>query len=241
MEPPLRVLVVDDHRLFAEAIKHLLASADGLEVVGASATGEDAVEVARRERPDLILMDFELPGIDGIEATRAVKAAMPATHIVMVTAYEDSTLIARAVEAGASGFVPKSLGPDELVEAIHRVAGGELVLPTLDIDVVLTNLQRSAASRSRAGGLLRQLTSRELEILQMITEGHSTSEIAEHFFLSPLTVKSHVKNIYSKLGVHSKLEAVTFALRHGAVEVAVDGGAAGRVSQSQQSARARPS
>jgi DNA-binding NarL/FixJ family response regulator len=211
-----RVLVVDDHLMFAEAIKLLLANEDGIEIAGTVGTGEDAVELARETCPEVVLMDIDLPGIDGIEATRQIRAICPQTQVVIVSAFEQASVMARAVEAGAAGFVPKTSATDDLVDVIKRAAAGEMVLPSGNISEVLTNLQRAANSRSDAGRLLAQLTRRELGVLRMIAQGRSTAEIAKDLFISPFTVQTHVKNILAKLGVHSKLVAVTIALTHDA-------------------------
>jgi DNA-binding NarL/FixJ family response regulator len=219
MPESIRVLVVDDHRMFAEAIELLLANEDGIEIVGAVGTGEAAADFAGTHRPDVVLVDIDLPGMDGIEAMYRIREASPNSHLVVVTAFQQRSVMARAVEAGAAGFVPKTRAADDLVDVIRRAAAGEMVLPSGDIGEVLNNLQQAASDRSDAARLLGLLTSREVEILKLVADGHSTAEIAKHFFISPFTVQSHVKNILSKLGVHSKLEAVTFALRHGAVRV----------------------
>jgi len=212
----LHVLVVDDHLMFAEAIKLLLANEDGIEIVGTVGTGEEAVELAREISPEVVVMDIDLPGIDGIEATRQIRAISPQTQVVVVSAFQQASVMARAVEAGAAGFVPKTRAIDDLIDVIKRAAAGEMVLPSGNIEEVLTNLQRAANSRSDAVRLLAQLTQRELGILRMIAHGRSTAEIAKDLFISPFTVQTHVKNILAKLGVHSKLVAVTFALSHDA-------------------------
>jgi DNA-binding NarL/FixJ family response regulator len=218
-----RLLVVDDHRMFAEAIELLLATAEGIEIAGAVGTGEEAVELLSRTRVDVVLMDIDLPGIDGVEATRQIRASHPETYVVIVTALHGSVM-ARGVEAGASGFVSKTRATEDLVEVIRRAAAGEIVLPPGEIAEVLGKLQRAATSRATAGVALGTLTPRESDILQQIAQGHSTAGIAKSLFISPFTVQTHVKNILAKLGVHSKLEAVTFALRHGALEVSPGGG-----------------
>jgi DNA-binding NarL/FixJ family response regulator len=215
----IRVLVVDDHRMFAEAIEMLLGGEDDLEVIGAVAKGEDALEAVARLRPDVVLMDMDLPGIDGIAATRQIRETSDATHVVIITAFHEPSAMARAIEAGACGFVPKTQAADKLVGIIRQAASGEMVLPAAEMRSVLAQLQQAHRVRSNADRLLSLLTSREIEILQGIADGRSTTELAGLMHISPFTVQTHVKNILFKLGVHSKLEAVTCALRHGLIRI----------------------
>ena len=217
----IRVLVVDDHRMFAEALEMLLAGEEDVEIAGAVGTGEEALEVVARVGPDVVLMDIDLPGIDGIEATRRIRELSPLTQVVIITAYQEPAVMAQAVEAGACGFVPKTETADQLVGVIRGAAAGEMILPSGDIRAVLGKLQAAQRARNDADRLIDQLTSREIQILQSIAQGRSTKEVAESLFISQLTVQTHVKNILGKLGVHSKLEAVTFALRHDLIGIGI--------------------
>lgn len=219
MRSQVRVLVVDDHRMFAEALEMLLAGEKDVEIAGAVATGEEAIEVVARVNPDVVLMDIDLPRMDGIEATRQIRELSPLTQVVIITAFQEPAVMARAIEAGACGFVPKTQTADQLVSVIRGAAAGEMVLPSGDIRTVLGKLQAAQRARMDADRLLHQLTTREVQILQAIAQGRSTREVAESLFISQLTVQTHVKNILAKLGVHSKLEAVTFALRHGVIRI----------------------
>jgi two-component system, NarL family, response regulator LiaR len=216
---PTRILVVDDHRMFGEALELLLGDEEDLEVLGSVGSAEDALEVAAGNRPDVVLMDIDLPGMDGIEATRQFAERFPGTRVVMITAFQDSAVVAGAIEAGALGYLPKTQAADRLVDVVRRASAGDMVLPAGDIAEVLVRLQESHRTRSDAERVLSQLTSREIHVLQSIGDGKSTNEIAAALFISPLTVQTHVKNILGKLGVHSKLEAVTFALRHGLIRI----------------------
>ena len=219
MTAPIRVLVVDDHRMFAEALEMLLAGEENVEIAGAVGTGEEALEVVARVDLGVVLMDIDLPGIDGIEATRRIRELSPSTQVVIITAYQEPAVMAQAIEAGACGFVPKTQTADQLVGVIRGAAAGEMVLPSGDIRAVLVKLQVAQRARNDAGWLIDQLTSREVQILEAIAQGSSTREMAESMFISQLTVQTHVKNILAKLEVHSKLEAVTFALRHGVIRI----------------------
>jgi DNA-binding NarL/FixJ family response regulator len=223
MTAPIRVLVVDDHRMFAEALEMLLAGEENVEIAGAVGTGEEALEVVARVDLGVVLMDIDLPGIDGIEATRRIRELSPSTQVVIITAYQEPAVMARAIEAGACGFVPKTQTADQLVGVIRGAAAGEMILPSGDIRAVLGKLQATQRATTDAGWLIDQLTSREIQILQAIAQGSSTREVAESLFISQLTVQTHVKNILAKLGVHSKLQAVTFALRQGVIRISSSG------------------
>jgi DNA-binding NarL/FixJ family response regulator len=164
-------------------------------------------------------MDVDLPGMDGIEATRRIRAASPGTRVVVLSAMESPTLIVSAMAAGASGYVSKTRAADDLVAVVRRAAAGEIVMADDDLPVVLDELRTGRAPNVAAELALRRLTARETEILRAMAAGDATGEIAETLGISSLTVQSHVKNILAKLGVHSKIEAVTMAWRHGLATV----------------------
>jgi DNA-binding NarL/FixJ family response regulator len=215
----IRVLVVDDHLMFAEAVEMLLAAEDDIEVMATMATAEEALALAEREAPDVVLMDIDLPGVDGIDATRRLRELSPATQVVIVTGFQEAGVVARAIEAGACCFLSKTQAIEWLGDTIRRAAAGELVLPAGDVAGVLSRLREAQRARHDAQGLLSLLTSREIQILQLTAEGRSTPQVAQELFISPFTVQTHLKNILAKLGVHSKLEAVTFCIRHGAIRI----------------------
>lgn len=213
------VLLVDDHRMFADALDALLSATEGVDSMGTVPSGEDMLGRCAKECPDVVLMDIDLPGMDGIEATRRLREVCPDAQIVAITALESGDLVARAIEAGASGFVPKSQAADELMQVIRRAAAGEIVIPAEDLAGTLHRLQESRTSRAGARESVDRLTSREVEILQAIADGKSTDQIAASLFLSPHTVSSHVRSILTKLGVHSKLDAVLFGLRNDLIQI----------------------
>ena len=223
MAKTIRVLLVDDHRMFADAVELLLAGYEDIEMIGTMLTGEDALELARRECPDIVLMDIDLPRMDGIEATIRLKEICPDAQVVAITAFQDPEIVARAIEAGACGYVPKTQAAEELVDIIRGVAAGHMMVASSDMATILERLQTGRKQRNQAERLIGRLTNREVEILRAIAEGKSTTEVARSLFISPLTVQSHVKAILLKLGVRSKLEAVTFALRHGLIRVRSEG------------------
>jgi two-component system, NarL family, response regulator LiaR len=216
---PITVLVVDDHRMFAEAMELLLGGREGIEIIETVGTGEEAVESVKRRPPNVVLMDIDLPGIDGIETTRRIRTEAPDAQVIVITAFQEPGTIASAIQAGASGYVPKTKAADELLDVIRKAAVGEMVMPSGQLSQILERLQEQKRGASEADRRLGHLTSREMQVLQSMAEGKATQDIAEDLVISPSTVQTHVKNILWKLGVHSKLEAVTFAVRHGLVRI----------------------
>jgi DNA-binding NarL/FixJ family response regulator len=213
---PIRVLLVDDHQLLTGALRKTMADESDIQVVGVAGTVAEAKALAR-DRVDVVLMDYRLPDGTGAEATRAIKARWPAARVVMLTALNDDETILESIQAGADGYLTKDRAVDEVVDAVRAAHAGETLLPR---SVILGIAQRVAAARDR-GSERRQvepLTARELEVLRALTEGLSTPEICERLFIAPNTLRTHVQNIMGKLRVHSKLEAVAFALRHRLVE-----------------------
>lgn len=213
---PIRVLLVDDHQLLTGALSGMLSRESDILVVGVAGTVAEARSLAR-ERLDVVLMDYRLPDGTGAEATRAIKARWPAARVVMLTALNDDETVLESIQAGADGYLTKDRAVDDVVEAVRAAHAGETLLPR---SVILGIAQRVAAARDR-GGERRQiepLTPRELEVLRALTEGLSTPEICERLYIAPNTLRTHVQNIMGKLRVHSKLEAVAFALRHHLVE-----------------------
>jgi DNA-binding NarL/FixJ family response regulator len=219
MTDPVRVLLVEDHRMFAEALELLLAAEKGIESMGAVATGEQMMELCRRECPDVVLMDIDLPGMDGVEATEQLIRLCPDAQVVAITALQPGDVMAQAIQAGATGFVPKTQAADHLVDVIRKAAAGEIVLPADDTASALLRLHEIQERRSEARRLTAHLSDREIEVLQAIADGRSTEEIARHMFISPHTVHSHVRSTLTKLGLRSKLEAVLFGLREGLIRL----------------------
>ena len=222
MSARIKVLIVDDHRMLAEALEVLIAGEDGLESVGAAATAEEALEVARRESPDVVLMDLDLPGVNGIEATARLLEICPDARVVVISALQDAEMLAGAIQAGACGFVPKTRAADELVTVVRRAAAGEIVLPPGDVADLLSRLRDARVERSDVGRRFARLTPREVEVLQAFSEGRSTREVGSHLYISPKTVRTHVDRILLKLEVHSKLDAVVLALRHGVLRLELE-------------------
>jgi DNA-binding NarL/FixJ family response regulator len=213
---PIRVLLVDDHVLLTDALSQILVRETDIHVVGVAATVAEAKALAR-ERLDVVLMDYRLPDGTGAEATRAIKARWPAARVVMLTALNDDETILESIQAGADGYLTKDHAVDEVVEGVRAAHAGETLLPR---SVIVGIAQRVAAARDRGADRrqIEPLTPRELEVLRALSEGLSTPEICDRLFIAPNTLRTHVQNIMGKLRVHSKLEAVAFALRHRLVE-----------------------
>ena len=180
----IRVLLVDDHRLVRASLRSVLDGADGVEVAGEAASGEDALDQARDAAPDVVLMDVNMPGIGGLEATRRLRMAAPGARVIALTAHRDDPYPAQMLDAGAAGYLTKECAPDELVDAIRRVAAGETWID----GAVARRLAGDRLARRPAGSPLAALSARELQVLQMVTRGAATKDIAETLGLSPKTV-----------------------------------------------------
>ena len=212
----IRVLFVEDHQLLADALSAMLAREPDMEVVGIAGTVAEA-KILSRERLDVVLMDYRLPDGTGAEATRAIKARWPAARVVMVTALTDDETVLESIQAGADGYMTKDRAAEEVVAAVRAAYAGETLLPR---SVIVEIARRVAAARERGDErrVIEPLTPRELEILRALTEGMSTPQICEQLFIAPNTLRTHVQNIMGKLRVHSKLEAVAFALKYRLVD-----------------------
>jgi DNA-binding NarL/FixJ family response regulator len=212
----IRVLFVEDHQLLADALAALLGREPDVEVVGVARTVAEAKTMSK-ERLDVVLMDYHLPDGTGAEATRAIKARWPGARVVMVTALTDDETVLESIQAGADGYLTKDRAAEDVVIAVRAAHGGETLLPR---SVIVEIARRVAAARERGDErrIVEPLTPRELEVLRALTEGLSTPEICDKLFIAPNTLRTHVQNIMGKLRVHSKLEAVAFALRYRLVE-----------------------
>jgi DNA-binding NarL/FixJ family response regulator len=207
----LRVLVVEDHPLFRRGVVALLDAADGMTVAGTAGSGEEAVTAAAQLRPDVVLMDLQLPGISGIEATRAIVAAEPGIRVLVLSLFEDDDSVFLALRAGARGYVLKDADEDELTGAIRAVARGEAIFSRAIAGRVLAFF---AAPRP-APKAFPELTDREREILALIAAGHPNPSIARQLFLSPKTVANYVSSIFAKLQVADRAEAMVRAREAG--------------------------
>jgi DNA-binding NarL/FixJ family response regulator len=219
-DPPISLLICDDHRILTDTLRTVVQQDPGLRLVSSPVHEPDeAIEILRREPTDVVLMDIEFRGaMSGIDATRRIKEISPSTKVVVMTAHEDERLLVEAVEAGASGFLRKTEGVDELLAALKAAAAGEILIDPAALARLLPLMAREREIRHEAAQKLAALSDRERQILRMLSEGLRNDDIAELLSISPQTVQTHVRNVLGKLGVHSKLEAVAFAVRNGAIE-----------------------
>jgi len=215
----VRVVLVDDHALMRQGISTILSAQADLEVVGEASSGEEAIEVVRRTRPDVVCMDVEMPGIGGLEATRRLVADSEVTaHVLMLTTFEREDYLLAALEAGASGFLLKNARPENLVDGVRAIAAGEALLaPELTRAVIERAVARERAPGTPTGVMPEQLTEREVEVLRLMAQGLSNDEIAERLVVGRATVKTHVSNVLMKLSLRDRVQAVAFAYRSGLV------------------------
>lgn len=202
----IRVLVVDDHAVVRSGLEMLLASAEDIDVAGTAGDGAEAVDVAARERPDVILMDLSMPGVDGIEATRRIVAADPDAHVVVLTSFSDTRRILDALDAGAIGYLLKHAGPDEVLGAIRAAAAGGSPLDP--------KAARALLEAQRGRRPAETLSPREREVLRLVARGLANKQIARRLQITERTVKAHLTNIFSAIGVTDRTQAALWAHEH---------------------------
>jgi DNA-binding NarL/FixJ family response regulator len=204
---PTSVAVIDDHIMVAEMLALMISRESDLRLAGVAGNIADALVLVNDEQPDVVLMDYRLPDGDGIEAVKKILAKFPETRIVMLTGSGSPDLLARSIGAGCVGLLSKDRPIGDVLSAVRSAARGELVIRSDEFSNLLGQLRKTPEQKTHL------LTPRELEVLQLLGQGHSTEAIAEELFISVNTVRNHVANILSKLGVHSKFEAVAIAAR----------------------------
>ena len=213
MMAALRLLIADDHPAFRAGLRLLLESLDDVEVVGEAATGAEAVELAVEHLPDVVVMDLQMPGVGGIEATRAIVARAPEVNVLVLTMFEDEDSVFAALRAGARGYVLKGAGQEELARAIRAIASGEAIFSPAIATRVIDFFSRSRDDQPPQA--FPELTDREREVLGLIAEGLPNPEIMRRLVLSPKTVRNHVSNILAKLQVRDRSEAIVRAREAG--------------------------
>jgi DNA-binding NarL/FixJ family response regulator len=208
MSEPIRILLADDHPVVRDGLRGMLAGEDGFQVVGEAASGAEAVAVCDRERPDVVLMDLQMPGMDGATATAEITARFPGTRVLVLTTYDTDADILRAVEAGATGYLLKDTPRERLFPAIQAAARGETVLAPAVATRLVSRMRRPAEET---------LTAREVEVLELVARGSSNADIAAALFISEATVKTHLLHSFAKLGVDDRTAAVVAALERGII------------------------
>jgi RNA polymerase sigma factor (sigma-70 family) len=211
---PVRILIADDHPFFRDGLRALFESLPDTEVVGEATTGEEAIALAADLQPDVILMDLNMPGLNGILATRRILAVSPHIGVLMVTMFEDDDSVFAAMRAGARGYILKGADQAEMLRALRAVASGEAIFSPA---IAQRMIRYFGALRPHASAAFPDLTDREREILRLIAQGLSNVEIAERLVLSPKTVRNHVSNIFSKLQVADRAQAIVRAREAGLV------------------------
>jgi len=216
----IRVLIADDSPVFRRGLRTVLSGEADIEVIAEAENGEEAIAKAEEHAPDVVLMDVRMPRINGIEAARAIRDSSPATKIVMLTVSDDDDDLYAAIKAGANSYLLKELAVEEVPEAIRAAAKGQSVISPAMASKLLseyTALARKASERQQLAA--PGLTARELEVLKAVAKGASNREIGEMLFISENTVKNHVRNILEKLHLHSRWEAVLYAMREGVLNI----------------------
>jgi len=207
----IRVLIADDHALVREGLRKLLELSDNIEILSEVGDGQGAINIARKEKPDVILMDVNMPGTNGISATRVIKREMPSIHVIALTIYEDEEVV-DMVRAGVSAYVLKDVAGSELIDTITRVMQGEVVIHPRVANRLVRELSRNENKKSDI-----RLTKRERDVLLLLVKGHSNKEMAEAMFISEKTVKNHLTSIFRKLGVKDRTQAAVYALKNNIV------------------------
>lgn len=225
----IRIVITDDQQLMRDGLKTILNLTKEIEVVGTASDGAEALEVAIREKPDLVLMDIRMPGVDGVAGTRLIREHLPEIKVLILTTFNDSDLIFDALNEGASGYLLKDMPAETIVQAIMTVQAGGVVLPPDLTAQVVAELKRSRSADGHGEAtspnndsakhtliqMPEELTERELEVLKQLGYGLSNREIGELLFISEGTVKNHVSNLITKLGLRDRTQAAIFAVRHG--------------------------
>ncbi len=209
----IRTLLVDDHQLVRSGIRRILEDAQDIEVVGEAGTGEEALQLAHETRPDVVLMDVNMPGIGGLEATRKLLRIHPETRIIALTIYMEEPYPSRLMEAGAMGYLTKGCDVEEIIRAIRQVSRGQRYIGT-----EIARQMALSGMEGRGGNCFEKLSRREMQVMLMITQGHKLQEISDTLCLSPKTVSTYRYRLHEKLGVDNDVELTHLAIRHGLID-----------------------
>lgn len=218
MSQTIRVLIVDDHTIVRKGIRALLTEIDGLEIVGEAADGQEAITLAARLNPDVILMDLSMPRVNGIEATRQIRTQQPESRILVMTSFATDDKVLPAIKAGAQGYLLKESAPDDLVQAIRQIYRGESSLHP----VIARKVLREIAHPADQPPTPNPLTPREDEVLRLVAQGLGNQDIAKKLYITDATVRSHVSSIMSKLYLANRVQAALYALREGLTSLDAD-------------------
>ncbi len=210
---PITVVIADDHDQYRRGMGIVVELDGTAKIIGEASNGNEAVEVVSRLRPDVVLMDVRMPGVGGIDACRRIRAATPATRILMLTMSDDETDLFEAIKAGASGYLLKDLPGEDVAAAIRTVHDGQAIIPPGMAATLLNEFSRLSRENGPTSSPDTRLTEREVEVLRLVARGMANREIAEHLVISENTVKNHVRNILEKLHLHSRVEAAVYAHR----------------------------
>lgn len=216
----IRIMLAEDHAVVREGTRNLLEQEPDFEVVGEAATGVEAVEVAGREHPDVAIVDIGMPEMNGIEATRQIKARWPDINVLVLTAYDDDEYVFAFVEAGAAGYLLKDVPAEEVIRAVRAVHAGESVLHPAVMKKLMARFAGQPGSGSSGPTEVELLSEREREVLTLAARGLTNALIGDELSLSPRTVQTHMRNIFNKLRVSSRTEAVVSAVRRGLIDIA---------------------
>lgn len=214
----ITVMIADDHELFRQGTRNLIEKETDIVVVGEAKNGKEAVEIAEKLQPDIILMDISMPVINGIEATRQIKTSRPSTAVIVLTAYDNDKYIVALLEAGAAGYLLKNVSGGELINAIRSVFAGEAVLHPVIAQKILSHFVPEQNEQVRQQEEI-EISDREMEILRLAARGMSNQDIADSMFLSRRTVQTHLANIFRKMDVGSRTEAVLQAVKLGMLHI----------------------
>ncbi|MBA2783302.1 MAG: response regulator transcription factor [Actinomycetota bacterium] len=214
-EGVIKVTIVDDQRLFVDGLVRILSIQRDVEVVGRAHTGEEAVEMCLREEPDVVLMDLSMPGMGGIRATRKILSLLPRTQVLVLTVHTDDINLFQAIKAGAQGYILKDCAPEDLASAIKAVHAGDTIMSPDIAKKTMTTFEGIRSSTE----LAPSLTERELEVIKALAQGKSNKEIARDLGISEKTVRNHASNIYRKLHIFDRTQAVIYAVRRGLVDI----------------------